>query len=201
MWSLHDYAAGIEEALGKHQITRGWLLGESFGSQIVWPMLERAKFQVEGVILAGGFVRHPTTAGVRFAERLVGSLSLAMVTRILFGYARIARFRFRRSPETLKRIDEFIARRTKLDQRAAQHRLHLLARADFCSIAQRAHVPVYAITGLFDPIVPWPWVKRWMKKNCPALRDYRIIRSADHNVLSTSPHKSSDQIVRWINSR
>lgn len=200
-WSLEDYATGVEEALAKQEITRGWLLGESFGSQIIWPIIERKKFQVDGVILAGGFVRHPTTAGVRFAEWLAGSLSLALVTRILFGYARLARIRFRRSPETLARINEFIARRTKLDQKAAQHRLHLLARADFCGIARRANVPIYAITGMFDPIVPWPWVRRWMKTNCPALREYRVIRSADHNVLGTSPQKSAEQIVKWITSR
>jgi pimeloyl-ACP methyl ester carboxylesterase len=200
-WSLHDYAEGVEEALTRNQITSGWLLGESFGSQVIWPMLERKKFKVEGVVLAGGFVRHPTTAGVRFAEWLVGSVSLALVTRILFGYARIARLRFRRSPETVNRVNEFIARRTRLDQQAAQHRLHLLARADFCNIAQAASLPIYAITGLLDPVVPWPLVRSWMKRNCPALRGYRIISGADHNVLSTSPYKSSDQIIDWINPR
>ncbi|MEI7807808.1 MAG: hypothetical protein WCJ07_04915 [Verrucomicrobiota bacterium] len=34
-WSLDDYAAAIESALEKNGITTGWLLGESYGSQIV----------------------------------------------------------------------------------------------------------------------------------------------------------------------
>src|SRR5437763_6939118 len=68
-WSLEDYAAGIEAALLEHGITHGWLLGESFGSQVVWPVLARKIFQVEGLILAGGFVRHPVRWAVRFAER------------------------------------------------------------------------------------------------------------------------------------
>src|SRR3982751_4900544 len=37
-WSLEDYAAGVEAALAQQGITRGWLLGESFGSQVVWPI-------------------------------------------------------------------------------------------------------------------------------------------------------------------
>src|SRR3982751_2731468 len=67
-WSLEDYAAGVESALAEKGITRGWLLGESFSSQVVWPMVARGKFQIEGVILAGGFVKHPIRAGVRLAE-------------------------------------------------------------------------------------------------------------------------------------
>src|SRR5580765_4587847 len=64
-WSLDDYAEGIETALAEKGITGGWLLGESFGSQVVWPILARKKFQTDGVILAGGFVRHPLQWGVR----------------------------------------------------------------------------------------------------------------------------------------
>ena len=33
-WSLEDYAVAIQEALLSHGITRGWLLAESYGSQI-----------------------------------------------------------------------------------------------------------------------------------------------------------------------
>src|SRR5439155_15177758 len=135
-----------------------------------WPLLARKRLQIMGVILAGGFVRHPVTWGVRMAERLVGALSLGMIARILFSYARLARVRFRNSPETLQSINEFIARRTKLDQQAAQHRLHLLAKNDPCAIAKDAKLPIYGLTGLFDPIVPWFWVRRWLRKNCPALR-------------------------------
>src|SRR5437868_5659534 len=51
-WSLDDYAAGVEEALAKNGITEGWLLGESFSSQVVWPILSRRKFVAKGVILA-----------------------------------------------------------------------------------------------------------------------------------------------------
>ena len=38
-WSLDDYAAGVEASLAEKGITRGWLLGESFSSQVVWPMV------------------------------------------------------------------------------------------------------------------------------------------------------------------
>ena len=38
-WSLDDYAAAVETALAKNGITRGWLLGESFSSQVVWAMV------------------------------------------------------------------------------------------------------------------------------------------------------------------
>lgn len=197
-WSLEDYAAGVETNLAQHKVTRGWLLGESFSSQVVWPLLAQKRFEVEGVILAGGFVRHPITWAVRLAEYFCGAISLGLLTRILFGYARIARFRQRNSPEAKAALDEFLARRTRLDQQAAKHRLHLLAQNNPCEIAKAANVPVYAITGLFDPIVPWFWVRRWLKKNCPALREYRIVTRSDHNVLGNASETAAEYVIGWM---
>ena len=197
-WSLDDYAAAIEAALPQAGISRGWLLGESFGSQVVWAMAGREHFQIQGIIFAGGFVRHPMKWGVRMAERVAGGISLRLLTRILFGYAKMARFRYRHAPETLAGIDEFIERRTELDRQAATQRLRLVAAADPCSIAQETQFPIYALSGVLDPIVPWFAVRRWLRRNCPALRDYKIIWRADHNVLGTAPVKAAEQVVRWV---
>ena len=200
-WSLEDYAEGIEAALRGQGIDSGWLLGESYGSQIVWPIVARKRFRIQGVILSGGFARHPMRWAVRLAEKICGEMSLTVMTRILFGYARIARFRYRRSPETQANIHEFIARRTELDIQAAKHRLHLVAENNPCSIAARTGTPVYGMTGFWDPVVPWFFVRRWLRKNCPALRDYKIIWRADHNVLGTAPEAAAAQAVTWIGNQ
>ncbi len=197
-WSLEDYAAAVEGALAERGIRRGWLLGESFGSQVVWSMIGRRQFPADGVILAGGFVRHPLRPGVGLAERLCGAISLALLTRILFGYAKVARFRYRRSPETLANLHEFIARRTELDRQAAKHRLHLVAHSDPRPVARRPGLPVYALTGLLDPVVPWPWVRLWLKRHCPDLRQYKVLCQADHNVLGTAPQRAATQVIRWM---
>jgi pimeloyl-ACP methyl ester carboxylesterase len=197
-WSLEDYAREIETALAEQGIVRGWLLGESFGSQVVWPLVARNRFQVEAVIFAGGFVRHPMRWGVRFAERLCGGISLGLLTRILFGYAKVARFRFRNAPETLAQIHEFIARRTELDREAAVHRLRLIAQNDPRPIARQVKLPVYALTGLVDPVVPWCFVRPWLKQNCPSLCEYKIIGRADHNVLGTGAQPAAEEILRWM---
>lgn len=197
-WSLEDYAAGVEATLSGRGITRGWFLGESFSSQVVWPLIARNKFQIQGVILAGGFVRHPMRWAVRLAKRVSGDVSLSVITRILLSYAKLARFRFRRSPEALAGIQEFIARLTDLDRQAAKHRLNLVLQNDPCAIARKADVPIYGLTGLFDPIVPWFWPRRWLRKNCPGLRGYKIIWRADHNVLGTAPQAAADQVVKWM---
>jgi pimeloyl-ACP methyl ester carboxylesterase len=196
-WSLDDYAAAIEAALAESGITRGWLLGESFGSQPLWALAARRKFQAQGIILAGGFVKHPMRWAVRLAERIAGKVSLRLLIKIIFGYAKIARFRFRRSPEILGNINEFVARRTELDKQAATHRLHLIAESDFGAVAAQTKLPVFGVTGIIDPIVPWPFVRRWLNKNCPALRDYKIVR-ADHNVLGTGTQAAVEQVLKWI---
>jgi len=197
-WSLDDYAAAIETALAKNGITGGWLLGESYGSQVLWALVARGKFSAQGAILAGGFVKHPLRWAVRLAEKLTGRISDAMVVRLIFAYAKIARFRYRRSPETVAGIDEFVSRRTGFDRLAAQHRLHLIAENDPRPIARRTQLPVFGLTGVPDPIVPWPWVRSWLKKNCPALRDYKLIWGGDHNVLSTTPREATRQVLEWM---
>jgi pimeloyl-ACP methyl ester carboxylesterase len=197
-WSLDDYAAAVENALAKNGITGGWLLGESYGSQVLWAMVRRGQFTAQGVILAGGFVKHPLRWAIRLAEKLTGRISDALVVRLIFAYSRIARFRHRHSPEILAGINEYIARRTATDRQAAQHRLRLIAENDPRPVASRAPLPVYGLTGISDPIVPWPWVRSWLGKNCPALRDYKVIWSADHNVLSTTPHEATRQVLKWM---
>jgi pimeloyl-ACP methyl ester carboxylesterase len=197
-WSLDDYAVAIETALSENGISRGWLLGESFGSQPLWALVARRKFPAQGVILAGGFVKHPMRRAVRLAERLTGRMSNALFVRIIFSYAKIAKFRYRNSPGTLARLDEFVARRTELDRRAAQHRLHLIAGFDPRPIARGTRLPVFGLSGFLDPIVPWPFVRRWLKRNCPALRDYKIIARADHNVLATASKQAARQILEWM---
>lgn len=197
-WSLDEYAAGVEAALKSRRIEHGWLLAESFGSQVAWAMLGRGQFRAEGVVLAGGFVRHPARWAARLAERVTGRIPLSLMVRIMFGYARIARFRYRRSPATLAGIQEFIARRTELDRQAAVHRLHLVAHNDPGPIARLTRVPVYGLAGFIDPIVPWFRVRRWLRQNCPAFKEFRIIRGADHNVLSTAPQKSAAQVLVWM---
>src|SRR2546426_4629075 len=123
-WSLDDYAAAIEEALLANGIERGWLLGESFGSQPAWAIIARDQipgepipsreenrhgvsevrlpssggggsnvrkpprpqphFQTQGLILAGGFVRHPVNWAVRMAG-LVRSATPLWGVELFFG--------------------------------------------------------------------------------------------------------------------
>src|SRR6266699_6314995 len=42
-WSLDDYGRAIEELLLAKGIDRGWLLGESFGSQPAWQIIQQER--------------------------------------------------------------------------------------------------------------------------------------------------------------
>lgn len=198
-WSLDDYAAAIEQELSNLGITRGWLLGESFGSQPMWTLIARGKFQVQGAVLAGGFVKHPFQWFMSPLEKLLSEIPSFILVKIMFGYAKFARIRYRRSPQTLATLDEFMARRrSNFDREAAQHRLHLVGESDPRQTAMTTRVPIFGLTGILDPIVPWLPTRRWLKRNCPALRDYKIIRRADHNVLNTGMQESARWILEWM---
>ena len=197
-WTLDDYASGIASALASHGILGGWLLGESFGSQIAWKLVGQPEFAVDGIILAGGFARHPAPWMADLAQLLAGTVSFRVLRAFLFAYGRVARLRFRHSPETLANIGEFIARRTEIDCRAAKHRLDLVARNDPREVVQGVRLPVYALAGLFDPIVPWYPAQHWLRRNCPGLAGRRVIRRADHNVLGTAPDSAAKQVLAWM---
>lgn len=200
-WSLEDHAENIRHALARAGITRGWLLGESFGSQIVWPLAAQngAGITVDGVILAGGFVRYPVNWGVRLARFTSTRWPRWFFRSVLTAYARYARLRHRRAPETLACISEFIARRLEpLDRLAMRHRLGLIAENDPRALARRTRVPVFALVGLVDPIVPAIPVRRWLRRNCPGFRGSRLIWRADHNVLGTAPVAAAEQVLRWM---
>jgi pimeloyl-ACP methyl ester carboxylesterase len=209
-WTIDDYTDALQRVLLDHGLTHGWLLGESFGSQFVWTLLDRQfaaqgngqqnVFHADGAILAGGFVKHPWSWGPRTLRRIGERTSTKNYTRELRIYARYAKFRHRRAPETLASIDEFVARRTDLDRQAMRHRLTLLDQYDPRPVARRTHVPVHYLGGIVDPLVPWPLVRIWLRRNCPGYRGGKTFWFADHNVLATAPKQCADLILEWMNS-
>lgn len=199
-WSLDDYADAVIAELTAQGISRGWLLAESFGSQVAWKILERSetRFEPQGLVLAGGFVKHPITLGVHLFHTLHRAMPWPVFQMLLKAYARYARFRHRHARETMASISEFVERRTRADRAAIASRYPLIAAADLRGLAKQNALPVFALSGFFDPIVPWPLVHPWLKKHCTGFRERRIIFNADHNVLGTAPQKAADQIVGWI---
>ncbi len=197
-WSLDDYASAVKAKLLEHDITRGWVLAESFGSQFAWPLLQSKRFQADGLILAGGFARHPWLAAVSATEWLVRRAPLAWLTAIVSGYAVIARWRFKQNPEVLAALRDFKARWGEPLRHAAAHRLHLIAANDPRPLARTAAQPVFHLTGVLDPIVPWPPVQRWLRRECPGWRANRIVWTADHNVLGTGAAAAASQILGWM---
>jgi pimeloyl-ACP methyl ester carboxylesterase len=197
-WSLDDYAVAVENALAQNSINFGWLLGESYGSQVLWNLVGRKKFPAQGIILAGGFVKYPLRWGVRLVQTALGKMPFKLLVWLLYIYAKFARFRYRHSPETLANIHEFVIRRTKLDFHAAIHRLDQIAEFDPREIARATGLPIFYLSGWLDPVVPWPMARQWLRKNCPSLRADKIIFPADHNILGTAPAKAASQILTWM---
>jgi hypothetical protein len=148
-WSLRQYAAGVVDALRSVEVTHGWLLAESFGSQVAWEILRGSapprpdSFVVNGVILCGGFVRHPMPWLVPVLQRINRNVPMAVLKIFCGLYGVYARLRHRRAPETLCCVNEFVARRTEeADRQALAHRYTLIYANDFCELASRTSVPI-----------------------------------------------------------
>jgi pimeloyl-ACP methyl ester carboxylesterase len=207
-WQLADYAAAIESALLARGITTGWLLGESFGSQVTWGLLGRAEaaraagqphFQAQGVILAGGFVRYPLMWGVRLVRGTHQSLPLRLAAGLLKGYLRLVRWRHRRSPrfqESLRQHAELQSQ--EIARQAMLSRYDIILATDHRPLARRTTLPVYYLTGFWDIIVCWCFVQPWLKRHCPGYRGWRLVWNSEHNILGFQPEKSARQILAWI---
>jgi pimeloyl-ACP methyl ester carboxylesterase len=197
-WTISEYAVAIVRELANRRIASGWLLAESFGSQVAWEITRQTAFRTEGIILAGGFVRHPMPMLAGLACAITGNGSFHTLRAALAVYSQVARFRFGRSPEMLAEIQEFVARRTEADFHSGRHRLVLIARHDPRQTVMNLRIPIFALSGFFDPIVPWRSVRKWMERNCSSFREHSLIWRADHNVLGTAPKAAADQVLSWI---
>jgi pimeloyl-ACP methyl ester carboxylesterase len=209
-WSLEDYAHGVTTALAVRGLNGGWLIGESFSSQVGWAILRISRdrttvdgvagpFVPQGLILAGGFVRHPVPVGVRCAHQASRHAPMWLLRFLCNQWAGWAQRRNHSSPEVVAGIREFVERRTNVPDRIALNsRYRLIVKNDLRPIARQASCPVFYLSGAIDPIVPWRPVRRWLEKNCPGYRGSRIVRRAGHNVLLDAPRESAEQILQWI---
>ncbi len=201
-WTLADYAQSIRQTLKANGISQGWLLGESFGSQIAWLLADdsQADFQCQAIILAGGFGRHPFPWGVQIAgkgfQRFMAKEQ--RVQQAMRNYASYVRRFYELTPERESSVEAFIHRRTIGDGAAAVHRLRLIQDHAPAEIIKRTRVPVFSLSGVWDALVPWYLVTPWLKRHCPGYRDSRLILRADHNVLFSAPTKSARTIQEWI---
>ncbi len=206
-WTLEDYARAVIQSLRANDIQSGWLLGESFSSQVTWKMIKLAAaepalgFEASGLILAGGFARYPILTGVRFVRLVNRAMPASLMRLALSMYASYAKLRHRRAPETRASIDEFIARRTEPDRQAILHRYGLILSSDVMEVARQCQLPTFALSGFVDPVVPWLWTLPWLRRHCPGFKQSRIIFNADHNVLGTAPQKAAEQILQWMKAK
>ena len=204
-WNLEDYADAVVQALAARGIHHGWLIGESFSSQVAWAMVARqaragrsaGEFAIEGVILAGGFVRYPFDWEVRVGIWSHDHLPDACWR---FGFSclvRLARRIARRDPATAEDVAEFVARRTPEDRLAIRRRMQILLERDLRPVAQATRLPIYQLTARGDFIVPWGPVRHWLRAECPGYRATRVVPFSTHSVLFSQPEFSAAQMLAW----
>lgn len=201
-WTLADYANAIARRLNQEVHGEIWLLAESFGSQVAWALLElpeATRPRIAGVILAGGFVRHPWLSCVRIAQFIFSRAPRWLFGAALRTYALVLRLRHRSCTHTATNLNEFLARRLAPgDRDAMSQRFDLITGSKAESIASANTTPVFQLTGFWDPVVPWPGITRWLRRRCPGWRGRAVVPWADHAVLVTQPAAAARHIRSWL---
>lgn len=209
-WTFDDYARALDEFLGKQGAKHGWILAESFGSQVAWAWLERQHMQesgdsgsgsswtCDGLILVGGFVSHPWPRMAALAERFLGRASDRMARALLGMYQAFSGIRHRGDPRKAEALAEFVRKRmVSGDRDHLQQRLRIMLASDWRATAKRTAIPVWYVSGFWDVIVPWGPVRRWLVRECPGYKGFRIMGGSDHGVLFSQP----EEATRWIVDR
>jgi len=195
--SLERLSELVHAELTAHGVTSGWLIGQSFGSQVGWALMARG-FEADGVVLAGGFVKHPWPWGARLFQALLSAVPSAIVNPAYQAYTVACNALARRGPEEAEELLAFARNRGAREWAAMSWRLSLIVKSDPRATARATRRPVHYLGGLIDPLVPWPLVTRWLAAECPGYKGEVIIRSADHNVLGSSPRESAERVLSWV---
>jgi len=153
-WSLEDYAQAIETALAERGIARGWLAGESFGSQVLWALVGGAGFRPTRL-----FSRAVSSAirlrwGVRAVQRIGGSCAAVRDNAHPLRLCQGGAVPLRALPEG--RWPASVSLSSAAPSRTARRpstACGLIAQNDPCPIARQVKIPVYALSGLIDPLV------------------------------------------------
>lgn len=194
--SMERLAELVHAELKANSVDAGWILGQSFGSQVGWALIARG-FKADGVVLAGGFVKHPWPWGARLFRALL-SVPSGIINPAYRGYTALCNALARRGPEEAEELLAFARNRGGKDWKATTWRLALIAEGDPRATARATRAPVHYLGGMIDPLVPWPVVTRWLKRECPGYKGEVILPYADHNVLGSSPRESAERILSWI---
>ena len=204
--SIEEYAGEINDLLLLNRISSGWLLGESFGSQVAWGLLDAmagttekgVRFRAEGLILAAGFVKHFWKWGPRFML-WIGEITPMWLYRLELKMLECSTFVFHWNELVARQsVREFVLRRTELNRRAMRHRLIALDAYDSRPVAKQARLPVFYLGGLLYPLVPGFQVCHWLKKNCPGYKGGKILWLANHVVLNSSAKRAANIAVQWM---
>lgn len=201
---LPAIAGSVLELLGANGVHEGWLVAESFGSQVAWEIIAavargESRFQVHGLILAGGFVRYPFRWLVGSARAASANLPSRAVALLLGGFVRWARWIHGSTPEKRAAVESFAARRRAPgDFAALTHRLRLIRDNDPRPTARAWRGPVWSLAGRWDAVVAMPLVHRWLRRECPGWRGAEVFARSDHMVLMCQPERSASAVHRAI---
>ena len=184
--TLERLAELVHAELAARGVSSGWILGQSFGSQVGWALMARG-FKADGVVLAGGFVKHPWPWGARLFRAVMSTVPFGVINPVYGVYTSLCNALARRGPEEAEELMAFARNRGGKDWKAATWRLSLIERADLRATARATNAPVHYLGGMIDPLVPWPLVTRWLERDCPGYKGRVILAYADHNGLGSSP--------------
>ena len=197
-WSIEDFARALKRLLDDLGIESAHIVGESFGSLVMWQFGLANPERVRSFTLVGGFCRPP-----RFRVAAAASAALkSMPTSVLESI--IDRYVARRSALGEEResfdIGAYPAARTLQGRRATANRMSIIQASDFTVRLKEIESPVRYLGGANDIVVPVRREIATLLAHLPPHCDFRseLVAGAPHAMIPSHAQEIVDHLRRWV---
>lgn len=191
--TLEELADGCVAALAEQNQSGIIWLGESFGAAVALTIAQRHPQVTQGIILAGGFSKAPSSFQLLMTARLWDSCPVKwrkqMIRRSLNKIARKNPAKIHKSS-----IDELLSN-GHLDE--VPWRLRLLAAFDMKSEIPRITTPVLYLGGEEDRQVSTQEESRFFRESCACCRTF-LFPGCGHAVLAERPSECLEVIELFV---
>jgi pimeloyl-ACP methyl ester carboxylesterase len=197
-WSIDDYARALKKLLDDLGIESAHIVGESFGSLVMWQFGVANPERVRSFTLVGGFSRPPRFRVAAAAAAALRTLPTQLLESSIDLYVsgKSAMGEVRESFDS----GVYPAVRTPRGRRATANRMSIIQASDFTEQLKEIKFPVRYLGGAKDIVVPVRREIATLLAHLPPHCDFRseLVPGAPHAMIASHPQQTVEHLTRWV---
>ncbi len=197
-WSIDDFAQALKNLLDDLGIESAHIVGESFGSLVMWQFGIANPERVRSFTLVGGFSRPPRFRVAAAAAAALKSLPTSLLESAIDLYV-AGRSALGEDRESFD-IGAYPAARTLQGRRATAKRMSIIQASDFTAQLQEIKFPVRYLGATNDIVVPVRREIATLLAHLPPHCDFQseLVAGAPHAMIASHAKQTVEHLSRWV---